>query len=143
MSIRTVRRMAADILKCGENKVKINPDRLSDASSALTRDDVKVMIMQGVITADEKRGTSRYRGRLNDERKRKGRRGPGSVKGRSANKKKQLWTLHTRAQRRVLRKVKSALKELAYRKLYLKVKGGEFKSCSQLMHYIKDNNLFK
>ncbi len=143
MSIKTVKRMAADILKCGENRIKINPEKFSEASSALTRDDVKVLIMQGTITSEKKRGTSRYRGRLNDERKRKGRRGAGSVKGRPSNLKKRIWTLHTRAQRRTLRKVKSALKDSAYRRLYLKIKGGEFKSCSQLMHYIKDNNLFK
>ena len=140
MSMRTVRRLAADILKCGESRIWIDPDRLEDAKSALTRDDVKVLILQGVIKAKKARGVSRYRGRLNDERRRKGRRGPGSIKGKQSDRKR-LWTVHIRAQRRYLRQIKSALKPSAYRMLYLKIKGGEFKSRSQLMHYIRENDL--
>ncbi len=145
MSIRTVRRMAADILKCGESKIIINPERLSDAASALTRDDVKMLVMQGVITAAKKRGTSRFRGRKNDELRRKGRTGAGSRKGSVGARlnQKGRWAVHIRAQRSYLKQVKNALRDGAYRKLYLKVKGGMFKSRAQLSHYIQDNNLMK
>ncbi len=145
MSLRTVRRLAADILGVGENKVHIDPARLQDAESALTRDDVRSLIEQGVISAKPLRGVSRYRGRLNDERRRKGRVGPGSRRGAKGARRdpKRHWVTHVRAQRRYLRQVKSALKEGSYRKLYLKVKGGEFKSKAQLAHYIRDNNLLK
>ena len=142
MSIRTVRRMAASILKRGESAIKINPDRLADASSALTRDDVRSLILQGVISAEPKRSTSRARGRLNDALRRKGRRKEGSRKGhKSVGKTK--WTAHIRAQREYLRSVKNSLKEGAYRDVYLKIKGGMFKSRVQLSNYIKDNNLMK
>jgi len=145
MGIKTVRRLAADIMGVGENKVWISPDRMSDASSALTRDDVKALILQGVIRAEPLRGVSRYRGRMNDALKRKGRGGPGSRKGSIGARRdsKKRWTAHTRAQRDYLRKVKTVLKESSYRRLYLKIKGGEFKSRAQLAHYIKDNNLIK
>ena len=142
MSVRTVRRLAADILKCGESKVWMDPERREDIASALTRDDVKALIMQGAVKAVKKRGVSRWRGRKNDERRRKGRRGPGSRKGSSVDEKER-WMAQVRAQRKYLKQIKSALKESAYRKLYLKVKGGEFKSRAQLMYYIKDNNLMK
>ncbi|MEM0437815.1 MAG: 50S ribosomal protein L19e [Candidatus Micrarchaeia archaeon] len=145
MGIRTVRRMAADILKCGESRIRIDPSRLSNASSALTRDDVKMLIMQGVISAVRKRGVSRARGRKNDELRRKGRKGAGRKKGPLGARVdlKERWMSHVRAQRAYLRQVRAALKEGAYRQLYLKVKGGEFKSRAQLSNYIKDNGLMK
>jgi len=49
MSIVTVRRLAADILGVGENKVWISPEKISEVSSALTRDDVRALIKQGTI----------------------------------------------------------------------------------------------
>lgn len=134
--------MAADILKRGESAIWISPDRIADASSALTRDDVRALILQGVIRAKPLRGTSRARGRQRDLLRRKGRKKEGSRKGHSSNQK-QNWTAHVRAQRKYLKTVKGALKEGAYRDVYLKIKGGMFKSRAQLSHYIKDNNLMK
>ena len=134
--------MAASILKRGESAVRISPDRLTDASSALTRDDVRALILQGVITVAQKRSTSRARGKHNDVLRRKGRKGPGSTKGHPADKKKR-WISHVRAQRTYLKQVKVSLKDGAYREVYLKVKGGMFKSRAQLSHYINDNNLMK
>ncbi|MCX8200411.1 MAG: 50S ribosomal protein L19e [Candidatus Micrarchaeota archaeon] len=143
MSIKTVRRMAAEILKRGESAIWIDPDRMSDAASALTRDDVRALIMQGVVRARPAKGTSRARGRMHDELRRKGRRKEGSKKGHRKALQKNLWTQHTRAQRELLRQLKPALKPGAYRGVYLKIKGGMFKSRAQLSHYIKDNNLMK
>lgn len=145
MSIITVRRLAADILGVGENKVHINPEKISEVSSALTRDDVRALIKQGTIKAKVLRSTSRARGKLNDIRKRKGRKGPGSIKGAKGARvvSKDKWMSHVRAQRKYLRQVKLALTESAYRMLYRRVKGGSFQSRAQLMNFIKDNNLMK
>ncbi|MGB9635439.1 MAG: 50S ribosomal protein L19e [Candidatus Micrarchaeia archaeon] len=142
MSLRTIRRLAADILKCGESRVYINPERLQDVASALTRDDVKALIMQKVIRKLPKKGVSRYRGRLNDLRTREGRTGEGSIKGRKNDYKKR-WMSKVRSQRKYLKQIKSTIQKSAYRMLYNKVKGGEFKSRSQLMAYVKENNLMK
>jgi len=144
--MRTVRRMAAQILGVGENKVWIDPDRLNDASSALTKDDVRVLIGKGVIKALPVRGSNRIRGKFRDERRRKGRRrGLARRKGAKGARDdpKERWVATIRAQREYLKKIKPLLVEGAYRKLYLKVKGGQFKSRVQLIHYIKDNNLVK
>jgi large subunit ribosomal protein L19e len=145
MSIVTVRRLAADILGVGENKVWISPEKISEVSSALTRDDVRALIKQGTITAKKLRGTSRARGKVNDERKRKGRKGPGSIKGAKGARvnSKDKWMSHVRAQRKYLRQVKLALTDSSYRMLYRRVKGGSFQSRAQLMNFIKDNNLMK
>ncbi len=145
MSILTVKRLAADIMGVGENKVWIDPEKVSDVSSALTRDDVRALIKQGTITAKKLRGTSRVRGRLNDIRKRKGRKGPGSIKGAKGARvnSKDKWMSHVRAQRKYLRQVKLALNDSAYRMLYRRVKGGSFQSRAQLMNFINDNNLMK
>jgi len=145
MSILTVRRLAADILGVGETKVWINPEKTNDVSSALTRDDVRALIKQGTIKAKVTRSTSRARGKLNDIRKRKGRKGPGSTKGAKGARivSKDKWMAHVRAQRKYLKQIKLALTETSYRMLYRRIKGGSFQSRAQLMNFIKDNNLMK
>ena len=80
MTMSTVRRLAADILGVGRNKVKISPDGLSEALGALTRSDVKGLIDKGVITKGKNKGrasTSKTK-----------RRGHGSRKGKTSDKKK-------------------------------------------------------
>ncbi|MCS7138595.1 MAG: 50S ribosomal protein L19e, partial [Crenarchaeota archaeon] len=40
MSVKTVRRLAAEILKVGESRIWIDPERLEDVENAVTRADV-------------------------------------------------------------------------------------------------------
>ena len=49
MSVKTVRRLAADILGVGQSRVKINPLQIKRAEEALTRKDVEHLIGDGVL----------------------------------------------------------------------------------------------
>ncbi len=64
--------MPAAILKAGESRIKIDPQRTEEEAKAVTKDDVRGLIRQGVITAIRKKGVSRAIGRLHDAKRRKG-----------------------------------------------------------------------
>ncbi|MEM5825303.1 MAG: 50S ribosomal protein L19e, partial [Thermofilaceae archaeon] len=46
---RTVKRLAASILKVGVSRIRIKPDALDKVETAITREDVKRLIKDGVI----------------------------------------------------------------------------------------------
>ena len=61
MNLTTQRRLAASILKVGENRVWIDPNEAEEVSRAITRESVKQLIDQGIIKARPKTGISSYR----------------------------------------------------------------------------------
>lgn len=82
MDLSTQKRLAADILKVGVNRVWIDPDRVDEVARAITRESIKKLIKEGAIKAKQKKGISRYRARKIAMQKKKGRRrGKGSIKG--------------------------------------------------------------
>src|SRR5574344_799357 len=82
MDLKNQKRMAAEILKCGENRVWIDPDKIEDVAECITRADVRTAIASGVIKAKPKSGTSYGRIRYAKGQKAKGKRkGPGSRSG--------------------------------------------------------------
>ena len=83
VDIRSQRRIAASILKVGENRVYIDPELIWDVELALTREDIKKLIADGVIRAKQKQGISRARAKKRLLQRRKGRRkGQGTRKGK-------------------------------------------------------------
>jgi len=137
--IRTVRRLAADLLKVGESRVWIDPDHLDKAEAAITREDVRRLIKEGVIRKEPPSTPSRGRWRVRHEQRKKGRRrGPGRRKGPRISEK-ELWIARVRAQRRFLKlaKERGLIDAKTYRRLRSLVKGGAFKSVSQLKEHVK------
>lgn len=134
MTITTVRRLAADILGVGRNKVRISPDGLKEAEGALTRADVKGLIDKGIVSK------AKYPGRAS--KKKKKRRGHGSRKGKTSEKKER-WMEKVRAQRKFLRMLLEggALDKAEKRQLYGKIKSGIFRNKRALLLYLKDNKL--
>ena len=55
MNLTTQKRLAADILKVGVNRIWIDPERIDEVSGAITRDGVKQLIKDGAIRAKPKR----------------------------------------------------------------------------------------
>ncbi len=142
VDLRLQRRLAASILKCGENRIWFDPTALEDISSAATKDDVRELIEQGLIKRKPVEGTSRARIRKKMMQKRKGRRrGHGRRKGKKTARmpKKRLWINRIRPIRRKLRELRDSGKidRRTYRMLYRKAKGGEFRSVSHLETYIE------
>ncbi|MFX1574032.1 MAG: 50S ribosomal protein L19e [Promethearchaeota archaeon] len=148
MNLKPQRRMAAEILKCGENRVYFDPYLIEDISLAITRDDIRNLIKQGVIQKRYKKGTSKYRKNLLHQRKKKGRaRGLGKRKGTkyARTPKKRNWIKRIRPIRRELKKLRDRklITAANYRKLYKNAKGGMFTSVAQLNRFIKEKELIR
>ncbi len=144
-SLKFVKRLAAEILKVGESRVWIDPEQIERAAAAISREDVKRLIKDGVIEKRPPSTPSRGRKRLARIRKRKGRgRGPGKRKGPRISRK-ELWIMRIRAQRKFLRmlKEKRLIDRRTYRRLYMLAKGGMFRSVAHLKAYIEEHKLIK
>ena len=103
--LKSQRRLAAQVLKIGQNRVWIDPEKTDNVEAAITRDEVRRLIREGTIKASPEKGISRGRARVIREKKRKGRRsGPGSRTGSSHARvsQKQAWMSRIRALRRRL-----------------------------------------
>ncbi len=146
MSLRSQRRMAAEILKVGESRVWIDPERVDDIEVAITREDIRRLIHEKVIREVPKKGVSRGRARVLHEKKKRGlRRGTGSRSGRSGARapRKEMWMKKIRALRRKLRALRESrsITEKVYRRLYVMAGSGSFRSIADMERYIDSNNL--
>ncbi|KON31179.1 50S ribosomal protein L19 [miscellaneous Crenarchaeota group-15 archaeon DG-45] len=146
MSLRSQRRLAASILNVGANRVWIDPEMVEDVEAAITRDEIRRLIKEGAIRAAPEMGQSRGRARALAAKKRAGRRrGPGSRKGgrHSVVSRKTRWMTRIRALRRRLRALRERriITASAYRGLYRKAKGGEFRSIAELERHISEQGL--
>lgn len=148
MDLSNQRRIASQILKCGVNRVYIDPNRAEDAVDAITRADVRTLIASGAVYARQKKGVSRGRAEHNIAQRRKGRQtGHGSRRGRKGARKptKQRWM-------QAIRPIREKLKELrdegkidtrTYRRYYLQAKGGVFKSRPHLVSHMRAEGILK
>lgn len=148
MKLKMQKRVAADILGVGKNRVWIDPDRTNEVSTAITRADVRRLIDDGAIKAKPKKSTSRARARKRQEQKSKGRQsGPGTRKGAKKGRKsgKEEWMGKVRALRKKLRELRDRGKidSSQYRELYRKVKGGAFRSKSHLVTNLKKKGILE
>ncbi|MDI6690854.1 MAG: 50S ribosomal protein L19e [Candidatus Bathyarchaeota archaeon] len=146
--LKSQRRLAAKILKVGQNRVWIDPERMEDAETAITREEIKKLIHEGVIKPLPKKGVSHARARILHEKKKKGRRrGVGSRSGAAHAKisKKEAWMIKIRALRKRLRELKASkiITESTYRKLYKMASSGRFESVGDLERYLKAYELWR
>ena len=82
MEIKIQKRLAAQILKCSENNIWLDSNRLDEIKEAITKADIRNLIQQDIIRRKPSIGISRFRARKKRLQKRKGRqRGLGSRKG--------------------------------------------------------------
>ncbi len=129
MSIKLTRRIAAELLKRGESKVRIKPDAIEDAKKAITREDVRALIKSGSVYAlKEKHNMSLYSKDAQGEEEQGQEEGSGKEEG---NRKAQAgldYKKKIRGQRRVLEALKTEkhIDNVAFKKYYALVKGGNF-----------------
>lgn len=139
MSAESQRRLAAEILKVGENRIWIDPDRTSDVEIAITREEIRKLIHEGAIKASPKKGVSRARV------SRKRRKGAGRKSGAAHARvsKKKAWMKRIRALRKKLRELKASrvITESVYRRLYMVAGSGKFESVAELEQFIKTQRL--
>jgi large subunit ribosomal protein L19e len=141
MDLKNQRRMAAEVLKCGENRVWMNPDKLDDIEGCITRSDIRIAIGSGLIKAKPKQGSSKGRIRYKANQKASGKRkGPGSRKG-TANARvpdKRRWIATIRPIRDELKTLRAEGKitPSVYRLYYRRAKGGVYKSRRNLKQHM-------
>jgi len=148
LSLRSQRRLAAEVLKVGKGRVWIDPDRAEEVEVAITREEIRRLVHEGAIKSLAKEGVSRARTRVLHEQKKKGlRRGPGLKTGSAQAKvsRKQVWMMKIRALRKELREMKTrrVITQSAYRQLYEMAGSGVFKSIADMKRYAKAQGLWR
>ena len=148
MSLKSQRRLASEVMKIGEGRVWIDPERIDYVESAITREEIRKLVREGVIKSLPQTGVCRVRARILKIKRKKGlRRGPGGKSGpaRSKISKKQAWINRIRPIRKRMSELKDtrAISEADYRKLYDMSESGVFKSKAELERYIRTHNLWR
>jgi len=142
------RRLAAEILKVGQNRIWINPERIEDVEGAITREEIRKLVHEKIIVPLPEKGVSRSRAKTVQEKKHRGRRkGVGSYTGSGQARvtKKEAWMIKIRSLRKKLRELKASrvITETTYRQLYKMASSGRFESIADLVRYLKAHELWR
>lgn len=145
MSLKSQRRLAAEILKVGRNRIWIDPERIDEVETAITREEIRKLIHERAIQSAPAKGVSRSRARILHEKKKKGlRKGPGK-RSKTKVSKKTAWIKKIRALRGRLRELKEGriITESTYRRFYRMAGSGVFESIAELERHIKAKGLWR
>lgn len=134
------KRLAAKILKAGKSKVWLDPTKAKDIAQAITRADVRRLILKKVV----KKLPGKIR--MPSERTEK-KKGQGSRKG-SKNTivtSKTRWINTIRPLRRELKELKTSkqIENSTYKQMRKLAKGGMFRSRAHLRLYLEQHGLLK
>lgn len=141
VSLKSQKRLAAEVLKCGKKRVWMDPNEVDRIGQANSRVYVRKLIKNGLIMKQQQKVHSRARARKHLAAKRLGRHtGVGKKRGTRESRMptKILWVRRQRVLRRLLRKYREAKKidHTLYHKFYLASKGNQFKNRTVLIETI-------
>ncbi|OIO41532.1 50S ribosomal protein L19e [Candidatus Pacearchaeota archaeon CG_4_9_14_3_um_filter_31_7] len=137
-TLKTQRRLAADILNVGINRIKFSSDNLDDIKEAITREDIKELVKEGIITIRPEKGVKRRAGKKQDLRRKKGRKRGGGSKRKIVYRRKTEYMVLIRKLRKYLKELKETkiINNLEYRKLKRLAKSRVFRDRKNLGEYI-------
>ncbi|MEM4259671.1 MAG: 50S ribosomal protein L19e [Candidatus Woesearchaeota archaeon] len=144
MKLNVQKRLASSIFNCSPKHIHFDPDRLDEIKEAITKADIRRLVLDHAIVKMPIVHTSRVRARKIQRQKSKGlRQGPGSKKGKKTARapKKRMWINKIRAQRNLLKvlKHKRHISNTAFKNLIVKSKGGFFRSARHIKIYVESN----
>jgi len=138
------KRLAADVMKVGQSRIWITPDKdkLKDVQAAITRADVSRAIQKGLIKVRPGKIPMPVSAHERSRRKKRGSR-KGSQYARLP--KKRRWIATVRPLRAELKANRAAgeIGNAIYRKLYMLIKGGQFRSRSHMRIYMEQHGMLK
>ena len=146
MDLKTQKRLASEILKCSPQRVKFDNDSVKEIKEAITRADIRGLIIDGAIVKQQVVGTSNAHSNLVRSQKRKGRqRSHGSRKGRAGARleAKSAWISRIRRQRLFIKTLLShnLIEKPVFKTLYRKSKGGFFRNKRHIQLYLDEHSL--
>ncbi len=147
-NLRSQKEIAARVLGCGKSRVWFDPSRSEDIKEAITAEDVRRLVKDGVIMEEKKKGASAFRKNFARSQKAKGRRkGKGSFKGETGTRlgKKEAWVKRIRTLRSMLRELRDSgrIENKTYRKVYMVSKSGYIRSRAHLTSFLERNNMLR
>jgi large subunit ribosomal protein L19e len=143
MDLSVQKRIAADVLKCGVNRVVFDESAAARIKEAITKADMRTLVKQGVVGKEQKKGVSRVRANKRIVQRRLGRQtGSGTRKGRRTARapSKQVWMAKVRSQRNFLKELreKDTITQEQFKTMYAKVKGDYFRSKRHMKLYLEE-----
>ena len=146
MELKVQRRLAGQALKCGLKRVWFDETKLSTIKDAITKADLRSLINSGIIQERPAKTNSRGRARKAASQRAKGRqRGHGRRKGKKTARlnSKDTWMARVRLQREFLKLLRTNghIDQKTHRNLYMKSKGGFFRSKRHIKLYIEEQGL--
>ena len=138
MNLRSKRRLAADALGVGKDRIILTPEAQDLIQDAITRSTIRGLTGMGGIKVAPVKGVSRGRARGRRQKSRS----HGSLRGTKTSRRpqKDAWVAKVRALRwrlRVARDRNGITKEL-YKSLYRQVKGGQVRDVKHLLELMKE-----
>lgn len=138
------KKLAADILKVGKSRVWLDPDpaKQKEVQAAITRADIRRLIKRKVIKTVP---TKVSRPRTEKERKKRRKTGSRSGSKHARLPKKRRWISTVRPLRSMLKELRAdgEIDNATYRRLYMLVKGGQFRSRSHMRLYMEQHGMLK
>ena len=131
MNLTKKKELAAKALKVGKNRVRFDNERLNEIKEAITKEDVKGLVAEGVISIKPVKGRKKIE-------RRKTRRGPGKIK-KKVNNRKQVYVKITRKLRAYIigLRDKRVIESDLYWDLRKKIRMRDFKSLSSMKDYLR------